>query len=70
MPAQQHTFNLPYLQQQLEIISAKTAKSEAGKFYSVFTLSHEQHSCFVMLLAERIREMEAAKKAKAKEINY
>jgi hypothetical protein len=67
---QQHTFNLPYLQEQLKIISAKTGESEAGKYYLNFILSPEQKSLLVMLLAERIREMEAAKQEKAKEVNY
>ena len=70
MPQLQHTFNLPYLQEQLKIISAKTAKSETGKYYSNFNHSPEQQALFVLLLSERIREMEAAKEEKAKEINY
>jgi hypothetical protein len=57
-------------QQQLKIFSEKEGQFEAGQYYINFNYSPVQHSFVVLLLAEWIREMEAPKQEKAKEIHY
>lgn len=62
MPQQPSTmFSLPYLREQLKIISEKRGEPEAGKYYTNFIHSPEQQALFLLLLVERIKEMETIK---------
>jgi hypothetical protein len=67
---QQHTFQLRYLREQLKIVSDKRPDPQAGKYFSNFNHSPEQQSLFVLLLAERIKEMERAEKGKVVDPEY
>lgn len=63
-------FQLPYLKEQLKIVSEKKGDPEAGKYYNNFNYSPEQHALFLLLMVERIKEQEQQAKEKPKEVNY
>jgi hypothetical protein len=66
----QHIFQLPHLREQLKKVSDMKPDFAAGKYFCNFNYSPEQHASVILLLVERIKEMERAEKGKVVDPEY